>query len=871
LNLELGTLNFELTGGSMMSHSNYCKYFPETVDERNFLLPDARPHWAPSRDVVLTHVFLDLEIDIAARKVQGAAHIGFSVIKQEVERIFLDAREMQISGVFGENSKPLEFNQDDRGVQVKLAAVYRRGETGKVRLDYSVEDPRLGLYFTGPDEAYPEKAWQVWSQGQDEDNRYWFPCVDNPREKVTSELRIRVEKPYVVVSNGVLKERFEDEQGRLVYHWSMEQPLSVYLISLAIGRYSELTDRCGDIPLSFFVFEGREGDGWRSFERTADAMRFFSEKTGIPYPYAQYSQVIAQDFVFGGMENTTATTLTEMTLHDERAHLDFTSEHLVAHELAHQWFGDLVTSKTWSHSWLHEGFATYFDLLYTQHARGEEEFLYRLLENREVYFEEHDSKYRRPIITNVYSQPIDLFDMHLYPGSAARLHMLHMLLGEEPWWEVINRFLKTHRDSVVETVDFVRCIEEVTGDNYDWFFDQWFYKPGFPVLECSYEYRDKEKHLVLHLKQTQESEKEENPFTFPLVIRLTNATGESREVKVNVEEREHHFYLPVEQEPSLVLVDPEDSILKRMRWKVDSSKLCAQLQGAANILKRIEAAAELAKVGSREAVAALRQAMHQDSFWGVAARAARALGEIGTQEAKKALMGALGIAHPKARRAVVKALGNFKEVEAFEALSPLADQDASYFVEAEALLAVARTKVEGAFAVLNRALGRDSFNEVIRCRALEGFGELDDDRALPLLYEHCRYGRSELVRSQALRTLGKMGRTRPHDNEILERIADAFRPPAGPRTLRPKLAAVQALETLDRTEAAPVLRRVAELELDGRLVRSARMALRKIESGKDRGEAILKLEKRFDEFAEENRKLRDRLDRLEAEEGKDKA
>lgn len=313
----------------------------------------------------------------------------------------------------------------------------------------------------------------------------------------------------------------------------------------------------------------------------------------------------------------------------------------------------------------------------------------------------------------------------------------------------------------------------------------------------------------------------------------------------------------------MVLVDPDDTILKRMKWKVDSGKLCNQLKKAENVLKRIEATVELARVGSREAVAALEESMHNDPFWGVSARAAKALGEIRTEKAMQALIGGLKISHPKARRAVVKALGNFKEEEAFQALRPLAEKDASYFVEAEAVHAIARTKVEGVLEVLETALEKDSFNEVIRCKALEGFSEPDDDQALPILYAHSLYGKPEMVRAQALRTLGKMGKSRPHDREILEKIGDAFQPPSGPRSFRAKLAAIQALETINREEGIPILKRVAETELDGRLVRNARLAMRKIQKGKDKGEAIQKLEKRLDEFAEENKKLKDRLDRLE--------
>jgi aminopeptidase N len=319
----------------------------------------------------------------------------------------------------------------------------------------------------------------------------------------------------------------------------------------------------------------------------------------------------------------------------------------------------------------------------------------------------------------------------------------------------------------------------------------------------------------------------------------------------------------------VVLVDPEDTLLKRMKWKIDSGKLCNQLKKAENVLKRIEAVAELAKVGSREAVAALEEALHQDPFWGVSARAAKALGEIRTEKAMKALIGGLKISHAKARRAVAKALGNFKDKQAFEALKPLAEKDPSYFVEAEAVHAIARTKIEGAFAVLESGMTKDSFNEVIRCKALEGFGELDDDQALPILYENSLYGKPEMVRAQALRTLGIMGKSRPTNREILEKIGDAFQAPAGPRSFRAKLAAIQALESLNRAEGIPILKRVAETELDGRLVRNARMAIRKIEKGKDKGEAIQKLEKRLDDFAEDNKRLKDRLDRLEMQASKE--
>ena len=307
-----------------------------------------------------------------------------------------------------------------------------------------------------------------------------------------------------VLSNGDLRERIDIGTDRARWHYALDFPHAGYLITLVCGTFSETTDRAPGtgVKVYYYVPPGREADARRSFGATPGMIDFFSERIGLPYPHQRYSQVVVNDFIFGGMENTTATTLTVEALLDERAALDHDVEGLVAHELAHQWWGNLLTCREWPEAWLNEGFATYFEYVWREHAHGRDEADAELLNDTQAYLGEA-GKYQRPIVCRQYNEPIELFDSHLYDKGGRVLHMLRNTLGDDVFWRALNLYAQRHAHRSVETRDLARAVEEASGRNLDPFFDQWIGNPGHPELEGSWRWDDDLQVGRLRIEQKQ--------------------------------------------------------------------------------------------------------------------------------------------------------------------------------------------------------------------------------------------------------------------------------------------------------------------------------------------------------------------------------
>ncbi|HLF75969.1 MAG TPA: M1 family aminopeptidase, partial [Dehalococcoidia bacterium] len=589
-------------------------------------------------------------------------------------------------------------------------------------------------------------------------------------------------------------------------------------------------------------------------------MRFFSEKTGVRYPYAKYSQVFVQDFIFGGMENVSATTLTDSSLYDERARLDADADALIAHEIAHQWFGDLLTCRDWSHGWLNEGFATFMELAYAEHNKGRDEFLYALRMEMDGYLTE-SGQYKRPIVTNVYNAPMDLFDRHLYEKGGIALNMLRVILGERLFWKAIRRYAISRRSSNVVTTDLQRAIEEATGRNLDWFFDQWVYGAGHPDMKGDFSWDEGTKTAKLSLKQSQTGDKVPEVFRLPMRIDFKMEDGSWVESKVDMTDKEQTFYFPLASKPKMVRIDGE--VLKALDLNCPDDMLREQLKGDENVLGRIDAARALGKKGDKDAIAALGKAAREDIFWGVQAEAAKALGTTRSNAALEELLASASVSHPKARRAVMSALGEFRDERAATALERVINTgDPSYYVEAAATAAIGKTRSAKALAALEASLAKDSMNDVIRANVFSGLSELKDERGIPLAIEWSRYGKPQSVRGSAVAALGKLGEIVPEHRktDIIDHLVPMLEDP----WFRAQASAISALQALKATSALPHLERTAQRALDGRVVRSARLAAQAIRSSADKGDEVKKLREEVDKLTDENRTLRDRLDKIES-------
>ena len=824
--------------------------------------PDyVEPKWPRDRVVDIKHIKLEVALDFAARRIAGTATHTLAAILDGLTQLEFDAAEMEV-GAVRVGGEPHSFDHSDDKLRIRLERALKAGDEVEVAIDYSAK-PRRGLYFIGPDSGYPDKPLEAWTQGEDEDSRYWFPCYDYPNDRVTSEVIATVPETYTAVSNGeLLSNNLNRAEHTRTFRWRHDVPHSSYLMSLAAGEFVEIRDAASSTPVTYYVRAGREEDARRAFGNTPRMIQFFEKANGVPYPYAKYAQVAVADFIFGGMENTSATTQTADTLHDARAHLDFSSDPLVAHELAHQWWGDLLTCRDWSHAWLNEGFATYFEALWCEEDKGADEFAWNLRQDRMAIIDEDSRSYRRPVVTNKYRAPIELFDRHLYEKGSLVLHMLRRTVGDELFFKSLNLYCTRHRGHNVITQDLQRAFEDATGRNLDFFFDQWVYKEGHPELEISSGYDDKQKLASVTIKQTHKTSDATPVFRFPVTIALMDADGNEVRHQVEIKEKDNIFHLPAESAPKAVRVDPGFDVLKTFKHKRGHEALEKVLKHAPEAIGRAEAARELGREGSPQAVAALREALLNDKFWGVQADAAAALGTVRTSDAREALIEGLALPNPKARRAAARALGEFRgDTDAAAALAGVLEKgDPSYFVESEAVYALGRTRDARAFGHLQSALKQDSYLDTIRANALGGMAELRDERGIEVAREWCAYGRPPRARVAAIGALARFAKLNESHRDA---IVDFLVPLVDDPEFMVRMRVPGAFEEIGDATAVEALRRLLDRDLDGRIHRRTQSAIDSILGGRTRIEEGNRLRSEMDKLRDDNRKLKERLDKLE--------
>ncbi len=669
------------------------------------------------------------------------------------------------------------------------------------------------------------------------------------------------------LSNGRLVKKKKTAKESF-FHYKMEKPYSTYLFSIVAGEFSEFRKKQNGVDIVWYVQPGREKEGQNAFRDTGKMLRLFSDYTGFRYPYPHYTQIAVPEFIFGGMENFTVTTQTDLTLHDDRAALDIDSNGLVAHEAAHTWFGNVLTAKTWSHAWLHESFATYFDALYTRESKGEEEFRYQLLEDAETYFDE-DVRYRRPIVTNVYKEPIDLFDAHLYPGGAVRLHHLIARVTEPEFRKALSLYMNRHAYGLVETVDLFRCLEEVTHRNHDDWKDQWIERGGYPTLEVKFSWDSAESMATVEIRQTQKSDtKGKEDFLFDLNFDVAFFTQRGKEVlPVRIRKKEERFYFRLNRKPLFMRLDPEYTCpCKKVKIECPRPMVREQLKRDPDPIGRIEAADTLTRNPSSEDVRLLSEQLRKETFWGTACRIASALAKIGGDSARDGLLRGLKSASPKVRHGIVRALGGFRgDARVVKALKGATD-DPSYRVEAEAYRSLGKMKDPDLRFFLEGGLEKPSHNDMVQTAVLNALGSLDDPAVWPALVAQAEYGAARMSRGSAMMAMARLARN--HDS-LKNQALDCFRrfaretrgTPAA--VFRGKLWAIQALQALGELSALPVLRDVAANEADGRLCRRAGDAVQALMASAKKPKELTELREELEKVVKENKSFRDRLEKIE--------
>ncbi|MBI4677443.1 MAG: HEAT repeat domain-containing protein [Elusimicrobia bacterium] len=766
--------------------------------------PGGVPQYHPDAGFATVHVKLELSLDIPRKTVSGACETTLESLCDGVREVRFNAVDMSIRkvGAEGAGISKAKHSYDKKVLQVDLPKPVPRGERVVVRVAYSLKDPAAGLTFILPDKAYPDKPTQVWSQGQTDDSRHWFPCRDVPCEKATTEMVVTVPEDFTAVSNGSLVGVSLDRKRALkTWHWRMAHPHSLYLVTLAVGRFAEVQDDWDGIPVTYYCEKGREADARRGFGKTPAMVRFFSERIGVRYPWEKYAQVAAHEFG-GGMENTSAATQTDVALLDRRAALDTDFDGLVAHELAHQWFGDLVTCRSWAHGWLNEGFATYFDPLFQEHDKGPDAFYYDMHLFAQAYFDEDSKRYRRPIVTNIYKHSWSLFDRHLYQKAAWVLHLIRYHLGEDPWWSAIKHYVQRFSFKCVETSDFVAAVEEATGRNIRPIVDQWIYGAGHPEYRASYRWDQAAREACVWITQRQRTSQMTGLFRVPLEFRFESA-GALKTFKETVDKREHHFRFKLPAEPTAAWIDPDHWVLKKLEYAKPRAFWLRQLAVDRNVIGRIEAASEIAKWKDARAAASLERAFLREKSWEGRYELAKALGAAQTRDALEALKRCLEVADHRSRRGVAEALGEFVCEEAQRTLVSLARKDPAYRVRSAALRSLGKMKAASALPVIRRALKEDSWFEVVRRGAVAGLASIEGTRFLGRLKELSSYGRPLPIRMEAVDWLGRLG---SGEKGVFEHLAGLLKEPQRHMIM----FVTNALEALKDDRTVPALKKLSE-------------------------------------------------------------
>ncbi len=675
----------------------------EQSEKEAYSLPPYNP--SATRESDLLHTSLDLSFDWEKQAVIGTARLKVRPYFYPTDQLKLDAKGFEIKSVsLLPEGQSLSYEYEGQKLVIQLDKTYTREQSYEVEIDY-VAYPRAeggssaissdkGLYFINP-EGKPDKPRQIWTQGETESNSRWFPTIDKPNERHTQDIRLTVEDHFVTLSNGLLVSSTPAGNGLRTDHWVMDLPHAPYLTMIAVGDWVVVQDeKWNGKEVSYYVESEYEEDAPYIFPYTPEMLSFFSDILGVPYPWQKYAQVVVRDFVSGAMENTTAVTFMEMVQAHREDLVDRQMNELItAHEMFHHWFGDLVTTESWANITLNEGFANYSEYLWLEYKHGRDEADAHAANELQGYL---SSGNWHPLIYFGYENREDVFDAHSYNKGGLVLHMLRTLLGDEAFFTALHNYLTEHAYTDVEAHELRLAFEEVSGQDLNWFFDQWFFAAGHPILQIEKQADPERGEVKLVIEQIQEPT-EEIPaiFRLPFEVDVYMPDGSKLRKHFEMNQRKQSFVVEVEAEPALVVFDAEHSLLAVVDYPKTEEEYAFQYLHAPTYFDRREALEALADAESTFADELFAKAL-DDPYWGFR------------------------------QMAVEKC----PDTEAnMQRIAQLAMHDPHSAVRVEALLRLGETEDKAWLKVARAVVGKDPAASV-RGAALELIGQLAPEEAL---------------------------------------------------------------------------------------------------------------------------------------------
>lgn len=830
-----------------------------------FTLPGAEPRYAPDLAIEPRHTEVRLRFDLESRRAEGSVTHTVRANRAGARALRLDAVALLDLAVEADGDGALSWRYDGRAVDLAWREPFAEGEERAVTVRYRVEDPVSGMLFSAPEPRYPSRALFVATDHETERARYWLPCVDYPAARATFDFHLTAREELTILANGLLVAERRNGDGTKTAHWRLDFPCPSYLCCLAVGAFARADDEAvGGRPIAYFGVAARSPEMLRrTFDRTPAMMRWMERRLGVPFPFPKYFQIALPE-IGGAMENISLVTwddvfLLDATLAPERRRR---ADEVNVHEMAHAYFGDAVVCRHFEHSWLKESWATYMEGVWLEETLGRDERDYFLWRAARQYREEADERYVRPIVTRTYNASWDLFDRHLYPGGAWRIHMLRARLGDDAFWAAVRDYLERFSGKVVETDDFRRTLERASGLNLTRFFDEWIYAPGYPKLQASFRHDAGRGEGTLAVEQTQvDAAKGVGLFHFDLDVDWEDSRGWHR-ATIAFETARAVLVLPMPEPPRQLRLDRDLKALFALESDFGDDLLRRTLVEAEDVCGRIAAAEALVRSGARRNLRAVADAMAKEPFWGAREAVGTILGASLQAEAIEPLAAMLlAEREPMAMAALARACGKMRDPRLRDALARFLDADPPPVARAAALESLGAQRDERDLARLEAASRDEGIHGLVRSGALLGLGASRHARALELLERRIAYGEEgDEARPAAVEAYARCARAaeRAKREHAVSRLVDLTRDPR-PRV---RLRAAAMLAELHAASAADAIEAMKRLHPEQDAPKLERHLV-KLRKGPE-GDETVALRKQVEKLEERLRKLDERLQDLEA-------
>ena len=549
-------------------------------------LSDSIPTYNGSYERVhdLIHTKLEVSFDWANEHLLGKATLDLTPIFYVSDRLELNAVGFDLASIKNGKGQELNYQYDGFIIDIKLDRTYRRGEEYTIVIDYTAKPSELeeggsaaitsdkGLFFINPKNENIYKPQQIWTQGETENNSKWFPTIDKPNERCSQEMFITVENRFSTLSNGKLISSKENADGTRTDYWKQDLTHTPYLFMMAIGEYAVVEDKWQNLDVNYYVEPEYKEDAKAIFNHTPEMLEFFSELLDYKYPWDKYSQVVVRDFVSGAMENTTASVYGDFIQKTSEELIDNHNDNIVAHEMFHHWFGDLVTCENWANLTLNEGFANYSEYLWQEHKYGLASAEHHRNDEMKTYFESSLNN-THPLIHYSYEDKEDMFDAHSYNKGGLVLHMLRNILGDEAFFKSLSKYLHDNEFTAVEVDELRLAFEDTTGKDLNWFFDQWYLTEGHPILEVEYDFDFNTNILKINVAQVQEESDHKYVYQLPVEAAIYYKDGTIENYPLVINNRNQTFEIQLEREPAVSVLDGNRYLLAEIKEIFSTAQL----------------------------------------------------------------------------------------------------------------------------------------------------------------------------------------------------------------------------------------------------------------------------------------------------------